>query len=221
VNIVWPSADVLPKGDAVVRLDPQLEAVPQPEDKMPQMVPRAPGLAGKIGASVEADVGKKGGAKAKPTPPPRPAATPSRPGATALSKAIATAPGAMTREAAVAALRAYLVGPGVGSVGPLPTFETIEVQGGDERTVRFITGPGKEQSLPWKLVEDPALLRLAQPGLGKAPAAVRGAWLALACHLDHPRLEVRKELEPLRGADPELFAAFTAILTSAEAAPAQ
>ncbi len=217
VNVFWPSADVLPKSDAVVRLDPQLELLAQPDDQIPQVVPRAPGMAGKVGAAsvAIAAAGKKAGpAKAKPATPPRPAAA-------ALSKAIAAELKAPTREAAVAAMRVHLVGAGVGSSGPLPSFERVVVTGGDEHNLRFVTATSAEQSLPWKLIEDQALLRLAQPGLNSASAAVRGAWIALACHLDFSRVEIRTELESLRSADPVRFATFNAILSSAEAAAAQ
>ncbi len=215
-NVVWPSADNLPKSDAVARLDPQLEALALVDDQIPQVLPRAPGLAGKIGAAV-VEVAKKGvkaKAKAKPT-------ASARPEASALGKAISAEPGALTREAAVTALRGHLVSAGVGSSGPLPSFETVIVRGGDDRTLRFASANGSEQSLPWKLIDDRALLRLAQPGLSSVPVTIRGAWIALACHLDHARAEIRTELESLRSTDPERFAAFTAILAKADAAVAQ
>jgi hypothetical protein len=217
-NVVWPSADMLPKNDAVARLDPQLEALALVEDQMPQVVPRAPGLAGKVGSAIVEVAGPvKKGAKAKAKAKP---AAPQRPEATGLGTAISAEPGALPREAAVGVLRGHLVGAGIGSSGPLPTFETVVIRGGDERTLRFAPANGTEQSLPWKLIDDQALLRLIQPGLSSAPVAVRGAWIALACHLDHPRVEIRKELEPLRGMDPERFAIFTAILVRADAAAA-
>jgi predicted outer membrane repeat protein len=220
VNVIWPGSDGLPRSDSVAHLDPQLEAGPLADDQIPQVLPRAPGLVGKIGAvSVElTPPGRKSTAKAKPAAPPRPAATP-QPAAGALSKAIAAQPTATTRGAAVAALRGWLVGAGVGTSGSLPSFEEIVVKGGDERSLRFASGNGTEQSLPWALIDDQALLRLARSGLGAAAPTVRAAWIALACHLDRPRPEIRTELEALRSADPERFAVYTAILASVDTAP--
>lgn len=213
-NILWPSLDVVPKSDAVACFDPLLEPLPLVEGKMPQILPRAPGLAGKVGAA-STEEKKKTRAKAKtaaatrsPAPPP------------ALSAAIAARSDAPRREAAVIDLRRHLVGAGVGSSGPLPAFERVVIRGGDELAVRFVAGTGAEQSLPWKLIDDQALLLLAQPGLDSAPPAVRGAWVALACHLNHARPQIRQELEPLRSTDPKHFEMFSAILEKAESAPA-
>ncbi|MBA3937022.1 MAG: hypothetical protein H0X38_06145 [Planctomycetes bacterium] len=64
-NVVWPADDTLPQSDAVIRTDPLLEALVPTNVRLPAAVPRAPGMAGKVGAVVVtlAGGGKKGQAR--------------------------------------------------------------------------------------------------------------------------------------------------------------
>ncbi len=229
-NVVWPADDAIPQSDAVVRADPLLEALAPADDRLPAAVPRSPGMAGKVGATgvTLSGGGKKGhkrvaATKVRPGGPPKLAASAKAPDpiqleSAALAKAIAAAPDAPARAAAATTLRGNLVGAGRGASGPLTDFGQITIHGGDEVSLRFTTPAGSEQALPWKLVDDTALLALARPSLGAAPPAIRVAWIALACHVGRPLPEIRTELERLKAVDADAFKRLDALVAGAKAA---
>lgn len=94
MNVLWPSLEAVPKSEAVACFDPLLEPLPVVAGRMPGILPRAPGLAGRIGAAGAEDAKNGKGRRDRPRPrgrrrrSPRPAPIPSlhRPGASMRSR---------------------------------------------------------------------------------------------------------------------------------------